>query len=129
ANNHVRIHVAYSSGVCDSSTRVELIQGPNSVARGVPDKNCMVDLPGVPAGTYRMVVSGRGFAGIESNEIEITSLDSQPIEINIPQGKVKSDSVFQSAATSVSDLKIPKRAAKEFDKASHEMEGQHWGAA
>jgi tetratricopeptide (TPR) repeat protein len=128
-NNHVRVHVAYSSGVCDSSARVELMKGSNSVARGAPDKNCMVDFPGVAAGTYRMVVSGRGFAGIESNEIEITAFDSQPIEINIPQEKVRGESVLESAATSVSDMKIPKRAAKEFDKASHEMEEQQWGAA
>src|SRR5690242_15726247 len=42
-DNHVRIHVAYSSGTCDTSTRIELMQGPNSVARGTPDKSCMVD--------------------------------------------------------------------------------------
>ena len=34
-------HVAYSSGVCDSSTRVELMQGANSVGRGGADSNCM----------------------------------------------------------------------------------------
>jgi len=129
ANTHVRIHVAYSSGVCDGSTRVELMQGSSSVSRGSTDKNCMVDLFSVPAGVYRLVVSGRGFAGIESNPVEITSFDSQPIEINIPQAKAKSDSVVQSSATSVSDLKIPKHAAKEFDKASREMEAQQWSAA
>ncbi|HTS08354.1 MAG TPA: tetratricopeptide repeat protein [Candidatus Eisenbacteria bacterium] len=129
ANNPVRIHVAYSSGLCDSSTRVELMQGSNSIARGAADKNCMVEMSGVPMGRYRMIVSGRGFAGIESNEIEITSFDSQPIEINIPQAKAKSESVVQSSATSLSDLRVPKRAAKEFDKASHEMDAQQWGAA
>jgi tetratricopeptide (TPR) repeat protein len=129
ANNPVRIHVAYSSGVCDSSTRVELMQGANSVGRGAADSNCMVEIFGVPAGRYRMVVSGHGFAGIESNEIQITSLDSQPIEINIPQAKGNGDSTLQSTAISVSDLKIPKRAAKEFDKASHEMDAQQWKAA
>lgn len=129
ANNHVRIHVAYSSGVCDSFTRIELMQGGTSVASGAPNNNCMVDLFGVPTGTYRMVVSGRGFGGIESNELKITAFDSQPIEISIPQAKTKSDSVFQSAATSVTDLQIPKRAAKEFNKASREMDGQQWAAA
>jgi tetratricopeptide (TPR) repeat protein len=105
------------------------MRGSNSVARGGPDNSCTVELSGVSAGTYRMVVSGRGFTGIESNEVEITSFDSQTIEINIPQAKAKGDSVFQSSATSVSDLKVPKRAAKEFDKASREMEDQQWSAA
>jgi len=128
-DNHVRIHVAYSSGTCDTSTRIELMQGPNSVARGTPDKSCMVDLPGVPKGTYRMVVSGRGFAGIETDEISVGAFDNPPIEINIPQAKPKDDSVFRSASTSVSDLNIPKRAAKEFSKASQQMEQQQWDRA
>jgi tetratricopeptide (TPR) repeat protein len=128
-NNPVRIHVAYSSGVCDSSTRVELMQGGNSVGRGAVDSNCMVQIFGVPAGRYRMVVSGHGFAGIESNEIQIGSFDSQPIEINIPQGKANGDPTFQAPAISVSDLKVPKRAAKEFNKASREMDEQKWTAA
>lgn len=129
ANNPVRIHVAYSSGVCDSSTRVELMQGGNSVGRGATDSNCMVQIFGVPPGRYRMVVSGHGFAGIESNEIQITTFDSQPIEINIPQAKGNGDSTFQSPPISVSDLKVPRRAAKEFDKATRQMDAQKWTAA
>jgi len=127
--NRVRVHVAYSGGVCDRSTKVELMQGMTSVARGTPDKSCTIELIGVPAGSYRMVVSGRGFSGIETNEISVTSLDTDPIEIKIPQQTAAADSVFQSAETSVSDLRIPKRAAKEFLKAGREMEQQQWKEA
>jgi len=56
-------------------------------------------------------------------------VDNPPIEINIPEAKSKDDSVFRSASTSVSDLNIPKRAAKEFSKASQQMEQQQWDRA
>ncbi len=127
--NRVRVHVAYSSGECDRSTKIELMQGPTSIARGTPDKSCMVELFGVPAGAYRMVISGRGFAGIETNEVRVTAFDTEPIEIKIPQQAALNNSVFQSASTSASDLGIPKRAAKEFSKASREMEQQRWREA
>ena len=126
-NHHVRIHVAYSSGACDGSTRVELMQGASSVSRGASDKNCMVDLFGVPQGTYRMVISGLGFAAIETNEVSVTSFDSGPIEVNIPQPTAKAEGTPSS--TSVTDLEVPKRAAKEFTKASRQMEQQQWEAA
>jgi len=128
-DNHVRIHVVYSGGTCDTSTRIELMQGPNSIARGAPGKSCMVDLLGVPKGAYRLVVSGRGFAGIETDEISVGAFDNGPIEINIPRPQSKDDSVFRSASTSFSDLNIPKRAAKEFSKASQQMEQQQWDRA
>lgn len=127
--NRVRVHVAYSSGECDRSTKIELMQGMTSVARGTPDKSCTVELFGVPAGAYRMVVSGRGFTGIETNEVSVTSLDTVPIEIKIPQQAPSSASPFESVSTSIADLNIPKRAAKEFTKASREMEQQQWKQA
>ncbi len=129
AINRVRVHVAYSTGQCDRSTKIELMQGANSIARGGPDKNCMIELIGVPPGAYRMVISGSGFAGIESNEIRVTSFDTEPIEIKIPQRTASGGSVFESASTSVAELRIPKRAAKEFNKASREIDHQQWKQA
>ena len=129
ANSHVRVHVADGSGTCDTSTKVELMQAATSVARGVTGKDCMVDFAGVPSGAYRLVISGRGYAGIETNEITLTSFDTEPIEVKIPRGQTTENAGSSSAATSVADLRIPKRAAKEFDKAKQEMDRQQWDAA
>ena len=128
-NAPLRIHVAYSDGTCDSSTKVELMQSTNSVARGIADKNCTVEFVGVPPGFYRLVISGRGFMGIETNEVTVDSFNSEPIEVRVPVSK-ENQAVSQSAlSTSVASLKIPKGAAKEFSKASREMDQQDWKGA
>lgn len=100
-----------------------------SVARGVTGKDCMVDFAQVPSGAYRLVISGRGYAGIETNEITLTSFDTEPIEVKIPRAQMRDDAGSFSAATSVADLRIPKCAAKEFNKAKQEMDRQQWDAA
>jgi tetratricopeptide (TPR) repeat protein len=129
ANVHVRIHVAYAGGNCESSTKVELMQSMNSVARGVVDRNCMVDLVDVPPGTYRIVISGPGFVGIESSEISITRFDTDPIEVRVSRPDAQGSSGLSSSSTSVTDLKLPRRAANEFEKASRQMDQQDWKAA
>lgn len=124
----VRIHVAFQDGSqCDSSTKVELINSSTSVAWGFTDKNCEVDLQGVSPGNYRLVISGRGFAGIETSEIALTSFDdTTPIDVTIPLARERPS---LSASISVVDLKVPRNAAKEFNKASREMQQQKWKSA
>ncbi len=127
--DHVfRVHINFENGnECDSSTKVELMKSSTSVARGFTDRNCEVDFRGVSPGDYRLVISGRGFAGIETGEIALTSFDDTiPIEVQIPRSK-ESDAVPASA--SVADLKVPRGAAKEFNKATREMEQQDWKSA
>jgi Flp pilus assembly protein TadD len=129
SGNRVRVHLAFASGRCDTSTKVELMQSTSSVARGIADKSCMVEFLAVPPGVYRLVISGRGFMGIETGEITLTSFDNEPIEVSIPTSEGQDNAALHPASTSVSDLGIPKRAAKKFDNANREMERQEWGAA
>jgi len=126
----LRVHVAFQNGSgCDSSTKIELMKSAASVASGFTDKDCDVSFPGVSPGTYKLVVSGRDLAGIETSEITLSQFDTGPIEVQIPRSNPKGESILSSTSTSVADLKIPKRAAKEFDKASHAMGQQDWKAA
>jgi len=124
----VRVHVNFENGSqCDSSTKVELMNSSTSVARGFTDTSCEVDFRGVSPGDYRLVISGRGFAGIESSQIALTSFDDKtPIEVKIP---LAHDSRSPSASTSVTDLRIARNAAKEFNRATHEMQQQNWKSA
>jgi tetratricopeptide (TPR) repeat protein len=126
-NPHVRFHIAYSSGSCQGSTKIELMQAMTSVARGVADKNCTVDLFDVPTGSYRLVISCPGFSAVASDEITLNTFETEPIEVQVPQTRLKSGPVRSSI--SVSDLRIPRRAAKEFSKADREMQQQDWSSA
>lgn len=125
----VQVHVSFQNGgVCDSSTKLELMKSETSVASGFADKNCNVSFLGVIPGAYHLVISGRGFAGIESGEITLTQFDTGPVEVQIPRLGPQDDT-RASASTSVADLRIPKRAAKEFSKASQAMAQQDWKSA
>ena len=131
ALDHVlQVHVSFQSGVaCDSSTKIELMKSASLVATGFADKNCNISLPGVAPGAYRLVISGRDFAGIETGEITVDRFDSGPLEVQIPRTHAPDQAALGSASTSVADLKIPKRAAKEFSKANQAMALQNWRSA
>ncbi len=121
----VRVHVDFQDGSqCDHSTKVELMKSSSTVASGFTERNCEVDFPGVSAGNYRLVISGRGFAGIETSEVAFNSFDTAPIEVQIPRAHDNA-----SLPASVVDLKIPRSAAKEFDKATRHMQQQDWKSA
>jgi tetratricopeptide (TPR) repeat protein len=124
----VKVHINFENGAeCDSSTTVELMKSSTSIARGFTDRNCEVDLPGVSPGNYHLVISGREFAAVESGDIALTSFDdATPIEVRIPRAQ---NSSSPSASASVADLKVPRGAAKEFNKATREMQQQDWKSA
>ena len=126
----VQVHVSFRDGSgCDSSTKIELMKSETPTGSSFADKNCNVSFLGVPPGDYRLVISGRGFAGIETREITLNQFDSGPIEVQIPQPRRQDGNARSLTSTSVADLKIPKRAAKEFDKANRAMGQQDWKAA
>lgn len=124
----VKVHVNFENGnECDNSIKVELMKSSTSIARGFTDRSCEVDFFGISPGDYRLAVSGNGFAGIETSQIALTSFDeTTPIEVQIPRVH---ESAPSSAAASVADLTVPRGAAKEFNKATREMEQQDWKSA
>lgn len=124
----VQVHVSFQNGSgCDSATKIELMKSESLVASGFSDKNCNVSLFGVVPGDYRLVVSGRGFSGIEAGQVTLTQFDTGPIEVQIP--RPQDENARSSASTSVADLKIPKRAAKEFGKANQAIAQHDWKSA
>lgn len=126
----VQVHVNFENGDgCDSSTKVELMKSGNSVTSGFTDKTCNVSFFDVPPGAYRLVISGRDFAGIETSEIAFDRFDSGPVEVQIPRLRPQRETVLSSTSTSVADLKVPKRAVKEFSKANQAMARQDWKSA
>ena len=132
-NHRVFVHVNFSNGGdCDVSTQVSLVRSHSTAeGRESTDKSCTVAFFGVPPGTYYLSVSGRGFATFESSEVVLTSPDTESLEVNVtrPATAGPVDTTLNSAMVTVADLKIPKPAAKEFNKASEQLEGRNWKGA
>jgi tetratricopeptide (TPR) repeat protein len=132
-NHRVLIHIHFpDGGDCDVSTKVELMKSASAaIAEGRTDRSCVVEFFGVPAGTYYLAISGRGFSGLETSQLTLTSPDTESLDVTIqpPESKNAEDTVLRSAYTSAADLGVPKKAAKEFNKANQEMEEREWNKA
>jgi len=132
-DHSVRVHITFDdAGDCDASTKVDLMKSAGStVARGSTDRACVVEFFGVPEGTYYLAVSGQGFANVGSGEIVVNSLFDDPVEVTVrrPEKQRTEDTAVHSVETSVSELGIPARAAKQFNKANRQLEQQNWNGA
>ena len=129
-DHRVQVHVNFSNGECDVSTQVALMGLSFSpIAHSSTNRVCVADLFGVPAGTYRLVVSGRGFADVEAGEVSVGLLDTESIEVTVSRAAKRADETeLSTVSTSVAGLKIPKQAAKEFDQANEQMGKRNWRA-
>jgi TPR repeat len=131
--NQVRVHVNFVNGEsCEVSTKVALVSSFSApVARGSADRSCVVNLTGVPAGTYHLVVSSREVTNVEAGEVTVGTPWNDSIEVTVrqPEAKTPDHTELSSVSTSVADLKIPKPAAKQFNKANQQMEKRDWSAA
>ena len=130
--HRVRIHVSFSDETeCDASTHVSLMKSPSeSAGTSVTDKDCMIEFFGIPAGTYYLNVSGRGFASFDSNAVVLTSPDTERLDVTVrrPANQEALPSTGSSGTVAVSDLNVPPRAAKEFAKAVEQMERGEWNS-
>ncbi len=121
----VRVRVAFGSGGCDAFAHVTLIGHGGPVAESAADDQCQVDFFNVPEGTYHLNVSGSNFAKADSGSINMTSGGPTEFDVQVerPNELSRNYGVSGSAFVSASDLRVPNRARKEFDKAS-ELIGQ-----
>jgi tetratricopeptide (TPR) repeat protein len=94
------------------------VSGP--MFEGLADDRCFVDFTNVPVGTYHLIVSGQNFSNIDAGNIAMDTTGSQEFEV-----KVKRDNEAEHPAggvgsqlISTSDLGVPVKAQKEFDKAN-----------
>src|SRR5579864_4287438 len=127
----VRVRVAFVDGGCDASTHVTLSHQSSSVAEAAVNDKCEVDFSNVQAGSYHLTVCGRTFAATDSGNIELPSTGSAEFVV-----KVKRTSDFEwnsgmsaRAFVSASDLRIPVRARREFDRSNELLAKQDFGQA
>jgi len=116
----VRIHLTFANGVCESSASVTLMGHNGPPAQGSANDQCVVDFDNVPQGTYHLYVSGPGVPNTDSGTITLSS--GSPDEIEVKVNRANDPNHISGSAggslVSASDLAVPDRARKEFDKAN-----------
>jgi tetratricopeptide (TPR) repeat protein len=98
----------------------------------VVNDRCEADFFNVPEGTYELKVSGTKFATSESSSIEVSSIGPMDFEVKV-KGSNEGDRNYGfsggSAFISASDLRVPSRARKEFDRANQLIGKQDFAQA
>ena len=121
----VRVRIAFENGGCDASTEVTLIGHSGPLTESATNDQCEVEFHNVPEGTYHVHVSSQSTSSADLGTIAMTSSASVEFEVQVKR-PVQQDhfGVPASAFVSASDLGVPSRARKEFDKAN-ELIGRH----
>ena len=103
----------------------------NQIAETYTNDHGQAQFLGVGLGNYRVVVSGQGIQTTESEEFEVDARQaSQSIFVRVrSSAPAQTDPLAGKPTISASDLKIPKKASKEFDKGTQFIAHQQWDKA
>ena len=85
----------------------------------------------VSLGNYHVAVSGQGIQATQSDSFEVDERKStQSVLVRVQPAAGSAEATHSGGGTvSASDLKLPKKASKEFDKATKLIAKQDWQAA
>ena len=116
----VRVHVIFDRGGCDASAHLSLVGRGVTVGDGWTNERCEVNFFNVQAGSYNLRLSGGSVASAELGSIDVTSAGINEFDIRVerPNETARNFGGYGNAFVSTSDLGIPGRARKEFDKAN-----------
>ena len=115
-----RVRLAFTNGVCEPSTLVSLVGNGGPVARATTSDQCEVEFFNVPKGSSYLYVSSGNFADANSGRIDLTSCGPAEFEVQVnrPNELDRRNDLPGNAFVSTSELGVPGRARKEFDKAN-----------
>jgi len=127
----VRVRVALPNGACDESMRITLAAHNGPLLEGVENSRCEVEFASVPEGSYQVNISGGDFANADANSsIFVSSGGPSNFDIQVRHtNELERSGVPASAFVSASDLAIPSRARKEFDRATELIRKQEMSEA
>lgn len=118
---------------CAIQANVSLLSGSGArIAQGFTNQECEVDFANVPAGSYRVIVSGPGIENSDSGAFSVEPLIRQDLEVAVKHvGQANQNGTIVSASpfVTVGDLSIPEGARKEFDKANQLIARDNWQKA
>jgi len=121
----VRVRIAFEDGGCDASTEVTLTGHSGPLAERATNDQCEVEFYNVPEGTYQVHVSSQNTPSADFGTIAMTSSAPEEFEVQVKRRtQLDHFGAPGEAFVSASDLGVPSRARKEFDKAN-ELIGRH----
>jgi tetratricopeptide (TPR) repeat protein len=128
----VRVQIWFADhATCDPSTFVALIANDGfTFADSAVDGHCIADFVDVPAGNYRVKVTGADVASADNADFVLSPGMTQDLEVRARHtGGFEARGFAVTAFVSVSDLSVPATARKEFEKANHLISKQEWAKA
>jgi len=133
---NLRIYVTYSDDRAPSSQlKVGLVGGSNGiqVAETYTNDHGQAQFLNVTIGNYHVSVSGQGIQTTESETFEVDARrGTQSIFVRVRHAAENGERTVTKAdghTISASDLKLPKKASEEFDKATRLIANQQWQKA
>jgi len=132
ARQHVEVRIVFTDGgACDTTAKAALWRQSGAVAEGRVDEDCVADLGQVADGRYHLSVSGKSFVRIDTDSIEINSFAAEPVEVKVGRGESPRENAEGANArvVAISNLGIPARARKEFNKGVEFMARHDWADA
>ena len=102
-----------------------------ALAEGSVNGECIVEFFDVPAGRYRVRVSGADATNADEGDVEVNSVISQELEVRVRHTEESAPSSWAARASfvSVTELGVPSNAAKEFERANRLIAKQDWAKA
>ena len=125
----VRVQIWFADHTaCDPSTLVALIANDGfTFADNAVDGHCVAEFFDVPAGNYRVRVTGADVASADNADFALSPGMTQDLEVRARHtGGFETQGFAAAAFVSVSDLSVPATARKEFEKANHLISKQDW---
>lgn len=119
-------------GACEATTRVELIASSGfTFAENSLNRQCVADFFSVPAGNYRVRVTGTDVASSGESQVALSPGMSEDVEVQAKHSARadEAQNYAVSAFVSVGELGTPSAAEKEFKKANQLISKEQWAKA
>lgn len=132
---NLKVRVIFPDGrACNTQVHIQLMSSASTtpVAEGFTNDTGMTEFANLEIGNYHLVVSGPSIEETDSGMFEVDSRKSaQYLFVTVRRARDLSQTNEVSGAPTVaaSDFNIPKRAVKQFDKATDLMARQEWKKA
>jgi len=130
---HVHVYVTYPDDrAVTAQVKVGLISGTSGaqVEELFTNDRGEATFLNVALGNYHVSVSGQGIQATQSDSFEVDERKStQSVLVRVQPDAGNAAATHSGGTVSASDLKLPKKASKEFDKATKLIAKQDWQAA
>jgi len=129
---HVQVSIVFTdAGRCDLTSRASLWGLGGVVAEKRVNNDCVADLGRVPEGTYHLSVTGQSFSRLDTDSVRIESSAAEHLEVKVRRtdSLQETNGVRSASLVEVTNLGIPVRARREFDKGVEFMTRHNWQKA